>query len=234
MMRSDSQDRPSSAVACFAFRCQICGAGIHVPRARMPWAHRRDGDDSVGLCRRCVLQLGLTVESAEPPVTGQVVHRGWKFVRPVGCRDFIRVPVQRRRVTAAGLPARRDRHKVVLIVDDDQDVVDTLGDVLEGMGCRVAGALNGGEAMRMISRHRYDLVVLDVAMPDYNGLAVLDRLRNRDRRLGRQTPVIVITGDPDRDKQQLAEQLLVSAFLSKPFAVGQLVAHARDVLGEAV
>jgi len=224
MMSKPTSEMTSQSLA---FRCQMCGAGIQVPVVRMPWAHRRNEQSSAGLCGACVPQAGLTVESAEGRITGQTVHRGWKFVRPVGCEDFIRVPAAPRPETPTTAATQPDRRKLVLIVDDDQDV-------LEGVGCRLAGAINGAEAIRMIGRQRYDLVLLDVAMPDYNGLTVLDRLRNQDSRLGKQTPVIVMTGEPDGEKRELAEQLRISAFLSKPFPVDELLDHARHELSRAV
>ena len=85
----------------------------------------------------------------------------------------------------------------------------------------------------MMSRRRYDLVLLDIGLPESNGLMVLDRLRERDNKFGSITPVIIMTGEPEAEKRELAESLQITAFLSKPFSLVRLLEHVQKVLPDA-
>ena len=73
----------------------------------------------------------------------------------------------------------------VLVVDDDRLVVDTLRALIEDLGHEAVGATSGSEALDHFRRGRYDLVVVDLRMPQMDGAEVLHRLRliNRDTRL---------------------------------------------------
>jgi two-component system, NtrC family, nitrogen regulation response regulator NtrX len=78
----------------------------------------------------------------------------------------------------------------ILVADDAPAVLDVLEDVLTLEGHEVVRATTGGEALRRFQEARPQLVVLDIMMPDIDGLVVLDSLRRTDD----QIPVIVMTG----------------------------------------
>jgi len=78
----------------------------------------------------------------------------------------------------------------VLIADDAPAVLDALDDVLTMEGHEVVRATTGGEALQKVRETRPQLAVLDVVMPDMDGVVVLDAIRRMDGEL----PVILITG----------------------------------------
>jgi CheY-like chemotaxis protein len=78
----------------------------------------------------------------------------------------------------------------ILVADDAPAVLDVLEDILSLEGHEVVRAMTGGEALRRFQEARPQLVVLDIMMPDMDGLVVLDLIR----RLDDQIPVILITG----------------------------------------
>jgi CheY-like chemotaxis protein len=78
----------------------------------------------------------------------------------------------------------------ILVADDAPAVLDVLEDILSLEGHEVVRAMTGGEALRRFQEARPQLVVLDIMMPDMDGLVVLDSIR----RLDDQVPVILITG----------------------------------------
>jgi len=78
----------------------------------------------------------------------------------------------------------------ILVADDAPAVLEVLEDTLSLDGHEVVRAMTGGEALRRFQEARPQLVVLDIMMPDMDGLVVLDSIR----RLDDQIPVILITG----------------------------------------
>ena len=78
----------------------------------------------------------------------------------------------------------------ILIVDDDQAVVDALGGLIEPLGHETVGVTNGYEALARFRRDRYDFVIVDVVMPEMNGLEVMRKLRAIDR----TARIVALTG----------------------------------------
>src|SRR5437879_893323 len=78
----------------------------------------------------------------------------------------------------------------ILIVDDDPDIRESLGDMLQHEGYRVHLAGTGGEAIREANQAHYGAVILDIGLPDLDGHAVLRAPSQTDPQL----PVIILTG----------------------------------------
>lgn len=119
----------------------------------------------------------------------------------------------------------------ILIVDDDPDIVDSVGLVLKAEGYTVASATSREEAMRAVETEKPDLIILDVMMeqPD-DGFVVAQDLRHK----GLKTPIIIlssighVTGYKyGRD----AEVAPVDEFVSKPIAPQALLAKVKGLLG---
>ena len=111
----------------------------------------------------------------------------------------------------------------VLVVDDDAPIRRMLERTLRAEGYDVAGAADGGEALAAVERSVPDLIILDVAMPGLDGLAVCRRLRAR----GLALPILLLTArDAVTDR---VEGLDAGAddYLVKPFAAEELLARVR-------
>jgi CheY-like chemotaxis protein len=87
------------------------------------------------------------------------------------------------------------RPGVVLIVDDDELIRDTLREVVEMAGCSVLEAANGKEALNVMAKHRPCLVILDLLMPVMSGNQLLEVMR-REPALA-EVPVVISTSAPD-------------------------------------
>jgi two-component system, NtrC family, nitrogen regulation response regulator NtrX len=98
------------------------------------------------------------------------------------------LPFSGRKLTESVTPVP-DMAKI-LVADDAPAVLDVLDDVLTLEGHEVVRATNGSEALRRFQEARPQLCVLDIMMPDMDGLVVLDAIRRADAEL----PVILITG----------------------------------------
>jgi two-component system, OmpR family, response regulator MprA len=127
----------------------------------------------------------------------------------------------------------------LLVVDDDNDVRDSLRLALGYAGYAVSTAANGAEALSTVSQSPVDLIILDVLMPMLNGLDTCKALRSR----GDATPVLVLTARDAIDDRVAGLEAGADDYLVKPFALRELLARvnallrrtkpARDVLGYA-
>ena len=114
----------------------------------------------------------------------------------------------------------------VLLVDDDAPIRRMLERTLSAEGYEVAAAADGGSALAQVERSMPDVIVLDVAMPGLDGLAVTRRLRSK----GLNVPILLLTA---RDAlNQRVEGLDAGAddYLVKPFEVEELMARIRALL----
>jgi CheY-like chemotaxis protein/two-component sensor histidine kinase len=106
----------------------------------------------------------------------------------------------------------------LLVVDDDQDIRDLLRDRLQSEGYRVHTAGDGREAIALLRQGSIDGVLLDIGIPEINGLEVLSLLRREDQTL----PVVIMTAVESLDRALLAVEAGAQAYLLKPFEIGQL------------
>jgi DNA-binding NtrC family response regulator len=107
----------------------------------------------------------------------------------------------------------------ILVVDDDTDTREVLRDRLESLGYRVTVGCNGMEALKILENHHLHMVLLDIEMPDVNGIEVLKELRSR----GNDVPVVMITayGTIERAVQAMKEGAY--DFIPKPFEPDHLI-----------
>jgi DNA-binding response OmpR family regulator len=111
----------------------------------------------------------------------------------------------------------------ILLVEDEERIASFVVTGLEAHGYAVEHVATGGEALARLRDGAPDLIVLDLALPDMDGLDVLSRLREEER----PVPVIILTARADME--DLVEGLALGAddYLTKPFAFDELVARVR-------
>ncbi|MHC9538307.1 MAG: response regulator [Vulcanimicrobiota bacterium] len=111
----------------------------------------------------------------------------------------------------------------VLLVDDDDTLRQVLGDYLESKNIEVKLAASGAEALETLTRETFDLMVLDVMMPQMDGLEVLQRT-------GREYPslsVIMLTAVGDEPDRILGLEMGADDYLVKPVSPRELLAHIK-------
>jgi two-component system, OmpR family, response regulator MprA len=122
--------------------------------------------------------------------------------------------------TAAADEGLRDR---VLVVDDDPPLRRMLARTLAAEGYDVTVAADGGAALAEAERAAPDVIVLDVAMPALDGLAVCRRLRSK----GLPTPILMLTARDAVPDRVAGLEAGADDYLIKPFAVQELIARLR-------
>jgi len=108
----------------------------------------------------------------------------------------------------------------VLLVDDEVSLIEAIEKLLMGQGYQVSTATSGQEAIELCRRENFDILFLDVNMPDLNGLETYKRLKE----FISETPVVMITGYGRSLKHLIEEarQLGVKACIDKPFRIKQI------------
>lgn len=116
--------------------------------------------------------------------------------------------------------------KTILIVDDSITIQRMLKHTLQQVGYTVLTASSGALALNQIARTPVDLTIIDLSMPDMDGLELLQRLRNDETR--GQLPVIMLTASGTNTDKSAAKNLGANAYLNKPVSSSELletVAH---------
>ena len=111
----------------------------------------------------------------------------------------------------------------VLLVDDDPEICQFLALLLEVEGFAPVKATSAGEALSAAARDRPAAVLVDVAMPDVDGLELCRRLR----RAGTLAPILVVSARPGTEMPQRALEAGADEFVRKPFDNADLVARLR-------
>jgi two-component system KDP operon response regulator KdpE len=116
----------------------------------------------------------------------------------------------------------------VLVVDDEPAIRRFLHTSLSGHGYLLFEAANGQEALSAVAAHRPDLVILDLGLPDMDGIEVTRRLREWT-----QVPIIIVTVQEQEAAKVAALDTGADDYVTKPFGMGELLARMRVALRRA-
>jgi two-component system OmpR family response regulator len=114
----------------------------------------------------------------------------------------------------------------ILLAEDDQFLSDGLSRTLRHSGHKIDSAKNGLDAEAAIFSNAYDLVILDIGLPQGDGLTVLQNLRKE----GKSLPVLILTARDTPEDRIHGLDLGANDYLCKPFNVGELEARIRALL----
>src|SRR5437588_8381219 len=116
----------------------------------------------------------------------------------------------------------------ILVVEDDPAMVRALVDALEEADYRVWHAVNGNDARAELERARPDLILLDLMLPDIDGLVLCSVLKSVA-----DVPIVICSASARRSDPVLALKLGADDFIKKPFEVDDLLARVEAVLRRA-
>jgi DNA-binding response OmpR family regulator len=117
----------------------------------------------------------------------------------------------------------------VLVVEDDREIRELLRRYLERAGHAVLTTASGAEAIRLVAEGSTDLVLLDLGLPDVDGLEVLRASRDE----GRRTPVLVLTARSGLDQRIEGLSLGADDYVTKPFSPTEVVLRVGAVLARS-
>jgi two-component system OmpR family response regulator len=116
----------------------------------------------------------------------------------------------------------------VLIVDDDAEIAAIVSRYLAANNCRVSTSANGAQLRAALSGPPIDLILLDLGLPDEDGLSLLRHLQTNWR-----GPVIVVSGRGESVERVVGLELGADDYVTKPFDLRELLARVRSVLRRA-
>ncbi len=123
-----------------------------------------------------------------------------------------------------------DTKKTIMVVDDNPDIITIVKTILEGRGYTVFSASSGPELLNMLPDHKPDLIILDIMMPEMDGLEVLTRLKGKTE--SATIPVILLTAKVQYEDVLGGYKLGADYYITKPFTSTQLVNGINLLLGE--
>ncbi len=116
----------------------------------------------------------------------------------------------------------------LLIIDDERPIRRFLRASLNAHGFNIFEAANGEEALRMVAEQRPDLLILDLGLPDLDGIELTRQLREWT-----QVPIIILSVREEENTKISALDAGADDYLTKPFGVGELMARVRVALRHA-
>ena len=120
--------------------------------------------------------------------------------------------------------------KKILIVDDEQDIVESLKFVLEANDFLCYCAYNGEDGLKLAKEIIPDLMILDVMMPKINGYKI-SRLLKFDKKY-RDIPIFMVTARTQDEDKLIGEETGADEYITKPFEINELVKRVKKYLKE--
>ena len=116
----------------------------------------------------------------------------------------------------------------ILIVEDEKDIVKMLDYSLKKEGFRISSAYNGEDGLDMARKEHPDLILLDLMLPEMDGLEVCKTLKN-DTKTG-HIPIIILTAKAQEADKIVGLELGADDYVTKPFSPRELIARIKAVL----
>lgn len=116
----------------------------------------------------------------------------------------------------------------IMIVDDSPSMRRLLSTFLEQAGYSVSSAVDGVNALEVVSSDEFDLIITDINMPNMDGLTLVAELRKLEPT--RLTPILILTTEMDMSKKQAAKESGATGWLNKPFDEERTLAAIQRVL----
>lgn len=114
----------------------------------------------------------------------------------------------------------------VLVIDDEPGVRDLIAEALSISGITAVQAADGLEALSLLRREKFDLLILDINMPKLDGLALLEKLRNE----GASVPVLMLSARADKTDINQGLRSGADDYLTKPFSIEELVLRVKAIM----
>ena len=113
--------------------------------------------------------------------------------------------------------------KEVLIIEDDSDIADLVAIHLRDMDCNVSKAANGREGYEMAKNKSYDLIVLDIMLPEMDGLEICSRLRKEKQ----TAPIVMLTSKAENIDKIMGLEYGADLYATKPFNIVEFKAMLK-------
>jgi len=120
------------------------------------------------------------------------------------------------------------QQRKILIIEDDTELADVIARKLENAGFATLSTTDGLEGVRIVDSEELDLILLDLTLPDVDGIDVLRHLRQRTA-----LPIVIISGRTEEAERVVGLELGADDYMAKPFGLNELLARVHVVLRRA-
>ncbi|GJM62576.1 response regulator transcription factor [Persicobacter diffluens] len=114
--------------------------------------------------------------------------------------------------------------KKVLIIEDDPEIVQLLTIHLKDLNCECQSADNGADGLKMALMEDFDLIILDVSLPQMDGIEVCKNLRSE-----KATPIIMLTAKSEEIDRVLGLEMGADDYMTKPFSLREFIARVKAI-----
>jgi CheY-like chemotaxis protein len=184
------------------------------------------GDSPGDLAR--ARQLGITANLLKPLQQTEMMETILRVMKHQGDpEELVASPAVERPPVPESLVGVQLR---ILVAEDNDFNRDLLEHMLARLGLSAAMAVNGREALSLLEREFFDLLLLDIHMPELNGFQVVEAIRERERTSGGHLPVIALTARSRNEDRERCLRAGMDEYLAKPFSAADLWAAIDRVL----
>jgi len=116
--------------------------------------------------------------------------------------------------------------KKVLVIEDDKSIADLLEIHLKDLSCEVTTKADGSDGLKTATSDQFDLIVLDLMLPNVNGLEICKEVRKKDI----YTPILMLTSKSEEMDKVIGLEVGADDYLTKPFSIREFIARAKAIL----
>lgn len=120
--------------------------------------------------------------------------------------------------------------KKILVVDDEIDILESVGMLVQTMGYEVATVNSGKEAIKTLKKEKFDLVLLDILMPEMSGIKTLEKIR-ADSKLKKQKVIFLTVVSPSKNGQGVIKRLKPVGYIEKPIDNERFKTKIKKIVG---
>jgi len=115
--------------------------------------------------------------------------------------------------------------KNVLVVEDDRSISDLLEIHLRDLNCNIIKSYDGKDGLELATRNNYDLIVLDIMLPNVDGLQICKEVRKKED----YTPILMLTSKSEEIDKVIGLEVGADDYLTKPFGIREFIARVKAI-----
>lgn len=116
--------------------------------------------------------------------------------------------------------------KNILIIEDDPSIVTLVSIHLKDINCELTKAYNGFDGLELVKSNHYDVIILDIMLPDINGVEICKRIR-ADKN---NTPIMMLTARSEEIDKIIGLETGADDYLTKPFSIREFIARVKALM----